>query len=118
MFSLRFIVGFIILFLGFHLVATINNLYWLIWWLDIPMHLLAGFWLGLVFVYLNQKFFKIQNKWAVIIFIVSFAVFVGFLYEFFEFIFNISQMGTADTMGDLFFDFLGGLATAIFYAIL
>ncbi len=63
---------------------------------------------------------------TMMILVVSFAVFIGVLGEFFEFlsdifiagkgIFEISQQGTGDTMGDLFFDLLGGLVAFGIYS--
>ena len=60
------------------------------------------------------------------ILIVSFAVFIGVLWEFFEFLFDVflsskgyfaaAQQGTGDTMSDLFFDLLGGFVAFNIYS--
>ena len=123
MVSLKSIISLFVFILLAHIFAVINHWYWTYNWIDIPMHFLGGFWLGLVFLYFINPNLEIKNhKFLVMmILVISFAVFVGVLWEFFEFLsdvlfssrgyFEISQQGTADTMGDLFFDIIGGLVT-------
>lgn len=98
---------------------------WLHWysallWLDIPMHILGGFWLGLFFIwlfsfkeievfedFLNKKNFKFFLK------ILFFVLIIGILWEVFEFMINESitrnLFDTIDTFSDLVFDLLGAI---------
>jgi len=117
MFSLKAIIVFLVIILILHGVALINNLYWLLPWFDIPMHLLGGFWVAMFFGYLNRKFFKLPNFWSAALLTISFVALFGVLWEFFEFFLNhlsfLQKFGDfqgdlADTMGDLFFGLLGG----------
>ena len=99
--------------------------YFSIWYFDILMHFLGGIWLGLFFLW----FFSIKNlsslKWLLnfdgfqfVYQTVLFVLFIGVLWEFFEFytINYISQesFNVSDTISDIFFD-LAGAFTAIFY---
>ncbi len=127
MVSLKFIIGLFVFILIIHGLAVINSWYWTYKWIDMPMHFLGGFWLGIIFLYFINPSLEIKNhKFLVMmILIVSFAVFVGVLWEFFEFLSDVfisskvylaaAQQGTGDTMSDLFFDLLGGLAVFVGY---
>ncbi len=128
MHSLKIIVSFLVFLLFIHIFASIAHLYWLIDWVDMPMHFLGGFWVAMVFFYLNQKFFKIQNFWTTVIMTLSFVALIGVFWEFFEFLydffifskeyFGVFQRGISDTMSDLFFDLIGGSAFLIVDKIL
>lgn len=89
-------------------------------WLDIPFHLAGGLWVSLLFFFLFGNLFSNEfyshrfEKVKVLIFAVCFAVFIGVLWEFGEFLldqwFNFYlQQGVADTMKDLLNDIIGGL---------
>lgn len=110
-----------------HILATFNYWYWTYLWLDIPMHFLGGFWVAMAAVYLifNYQFpiskeVLSQNFLTFLIVILSLVALVGIFWEFYEFLNDfffssknytqIFQQGAADTIGDLFFDFLGGLS--------
>lgn len=127
MFSLRFIIALLIFIVVLEVFIIINHLYWLISWLDMPMHFLAGFWVALVFNYLNQRFFKLSLFWTTTIMTLSFVALIGVLWEFFEFSLDSFfflekwgpfQGGLSDTMSDLFFDLLGGLAAVVINFVL
>ena len=99
------------------------------------MHFLGGFWLAAAFITLNSKLriknsefaVKLPNYLITILITLSFAAFIGVLWEFAEFLFDIFissggyakivQQDAADTLGDLFFDLLGGLTVAIIFLI-
>lgn len=99
-------------------------------WIDIPQHFLFGILSGITFYWFAYKLPRIVNlsgnKFFIALLVVSWAVFLGMLWEFLEFTrdfilidylrHNIrpAQLSNADTMGDLFFDLLGGLSLAIF----
>jgi uncharacterized membrane protein YjdF len=126
MVSPKLIIGLLILILSFHILATLNSWYWIFTWLDMPMHFLGGFWLAVVFMWLNSKFNIIEIRPPNIdklILVLGFVILVGVFWEFFEFGYDVlisskgyfaaAQQGTADTMSDLFFDLLGGLVFLI-----
>ncbi|OGM89383.1 hypothetical protein A3J77_01170 [Candidatus Wolfebacteria bacterium RBG_13_41_7] len=130
MFSLKSITISLIFILLAHIIATFNYWYWTYTWFDIPMHFLGGFWVAMVYFWINAKVeilnseFSKLPKWLVnLLFILSFIALIGVLWEFYEFIFDffngktgMFQGSSADTMGDLFFDLVGGTtAFAIFY---
>ncbi len=97
------------------------------------MHFLGGFWLAAVYFWIdakieisNPKFSKLPRWLIDLIFTLSFVVLIGVLWEFYEFLsdfyflaggkISVFQSSFADTIGDLFFDLIGGItAFAIFY---
>ena len=95
--------------------ATEFHWYSSIWYFDIPMHFLGGFWLGLVAIYLfSLKDFSFKS----ILKIFFIVLLVGAGWEVFEILIDkfITQnsFNFLDTASDIFFDFAGGLF-AIFY---
>lgn len=98
-----------------HFIAT--KLYWYssIWWFDMPMHFLGGFWIGLACIYL---FPPKDSSTTSILKILFLLLFVGVGWEVFELLFNnyVAQnpFNTLDTISDIFFDLSGG-AFAILY---
>lgn len=82
-------------------------LYYEIWWLDIPMHILGGMAFALLFVFtLNFK-----NRKATFLEIILFVMVVGIVWEIYEYAIHIylgkDWNGILDTIKDLFDDFLG-----------
>lgn len=112
--SLKFIIRLLTFIAVIHFLALYNYWYWTYQWLDMPMHFLGGFWTALFFFWLAKKYFpqifQSLNLLIILIFALSFVALVGVLLEFVEFFYNIQQSGVADTLADLFFDLLGGLA--------
>ena len=125
---------FLVVILLFHFIATFNYWYWAYLWLDMPMHFLGGFWVAMAFVYLifNYQFpipseFLKQNFLSFLIITLSFVALIGVLWEFYEFLSDfflssknytqIFQQGAADTMGDLFFDLLGGTVLSLAFKL-
>ncbi len=83
------------------------NLYYEIWWLDIPMHILGGALFALLFVNLSTYFkLKLEVKSLLI-----FVFFVGLVWEVYEYsmyvYFNYDWGGMYDSIKDLFDDMLG-----------
>ncbi|HDQ16570.1 MAG TPA: hypothetical protein ENN31_00385 [Candidatus Vogelbacteria bacterium] len=122
-------------FILFRLIFTLNSLafihlwYWRIWWFDLLMHLLGGFWITLIFLYFlygsNKYYFSIKSVFLWAIFI---SLAIGGIWEIFEISFDqflaaqfgfrspdILSLGWRDTLSDLLFDFLGGLLTAFYF---
>jgi CDP-diglyceride synthetase len=94
-----------------------NKFYWYssIWYFDMPMHFLGGFWLALVLIYLfplSDSSFKSIYK------IILGVLFIGVLWELFELFFKnyVAQnpFNGLDALSDIFFDLAGGF-TGVFY---
>ncbi|MBI3046513.1 MAG: hypothetical protein HYY86_03210 [Candidatus Harrisonbacteria bacterium] len=89
------------------------------------MHLTGGFSMGLIFLYFWGEDLRLsgagKNFLFSVIMTAAFAVLIGVLWEFSEFFFSVlfpefpTQPSVADTMADLFLDFLGGLLLASIY---
>jgi len=107
---------FLILFIFFvNFVAMKFYWYSSLWWLDMPVHFLGGFWLALASIWL----FSLADKSFRSIFkIISLVLLVGIFWEIFEIMVNESisrnPFNILDTVSDLTFDLAGGLS-AIFY---
>lgn len=99
--------------------------YWysIIWYLDMIMHFLGGFWLGLAYIWffnpseslklrLGSKVFDVVFK------ILLFVFLFGFGWEVFEILINdvITQnpFNFLDTISDLCFDLSGGLCAILY----
>ncbi len=88
-------------------------------WFDVPMHIIGGIWVGLVFLYLFSGFFSHESydhhaeRVKIFILGIGFAALIGIFWEFFEFgldtFFSLSlQASVADNMKDLLMDVIGG----------
>ena len=97
-------------------------------WLDIPMHALGGFLVAAIFLaFLEERNLLVWSKNNLVNFIltVSFVMLIGVLWEFYEYASNyfsneilnygIAGMNIKDTLGDLFFDLVGGSLAADYY---
>ncbi|MEK7193329.1 MAG: hypothetical protein AAB652_00905 [Patescibacteria group bacterium] len=109
-----------------HLIGVFEGLYVSVWWYDIPLHLFGGAWVALLFFYIAEDYWKIFSSSAgsrkqflmVVCLTLGFVMLVGVFWEFYEYLFDVfiagkhpfayAQQGLADTMGDLFNDFVGG----------
>jgi hypothetical protein len=105
---------FVVLIFFLNLIAS--KLYWYssIWWLDILMHFLGGFWLGLVFLWIFYKDLSNQNLKKEIFFKVILGVaVVGIGWEFYQIMVNNlfakNAFDLLDTLGDIINDLLGGV---------
>ena len=112
-----------------HVLAVVFGWYHSYPWIDAPQHFFGGVLAALIFYWVNfryPQFFRIvPGALAPMLLVISWAVFLGVLFEFTEFLYDriavdylnltyrYTQLGLADTMGDLFFDILGGLSLGI-----
>ena len=109
-----------------------------LWWLDVVLHFLGGLWLAVLgwwYLFAYKYFPEIKSRgfsgdlisgtgWILVVGLISFAVFAGVLWEFFEFSWDyflakpysaeLAQPSLEDTLSDLFFDLVGALV-AVFY---
>jgi len=113
-----------------HIVAVISRWYHTYPWIDIPQHFFGGVLAALIFyliTYAYPRFFKLNSNFPIpIILVVGWVALLGVLFELMEFSYDSiifgylgignfpSQLGLRDTIGDLFFDLIGGMSLAIF----
>lgn len=93
--------------------------YWysLIWYLDIMMHFLGGFWIGLFFLYIFSRGKQLSFNLNLLFKLLLMGFLIGLLWELYEFYLNIvagTSFNLNDTLSDLFFDLLG-IAVSLFY---
>ncbi|MFA6273847.1 MAG: hypothetical protein WC662_01690 [Candidatus Paceibacterota bacterium] len=107
----------LVLFIFFiNLVALKFYWYYSVWYFDMIMHFLGGFWLGLLFLWI----LKIQNVSINSILKIILSVFiVGFSWEIFEIIVNNffaqNPFSFFDTISDLCFDLAGGIFSFFYF---
>jgi CDP-diglyceride synthetase len=94
-----------------------NKFYWYssIWYFDMIMHFLGGFWVGLAGVYLFQPKEVSFNS---VINILLFVFFIGVGWEVFEMLVNDvivkNSLDFIDIASDIFFDLSGGLCAILY----
>jgi hypothetical protein len=95
------------------------DLYRYIPWVDIPLHFFGAASLAVSY-YLVLRMFKVDLTGLILfLFVVSLVVATGVLWEFLEFGVDLvypalkMQPSVADTVGDLFLDFFGGIVGAV-----
>lgn len=108
-----------------HLTALQSGWYYIYPRIDIPMHIVGGVWAAILFFWIfeirKDNYLFVTPWWISEILALSFVAFIGVLWEFSEFLYDVfispsrgyayvTQMGVVDTMKDLFFDLVGGLA--------
>ncbi len=99
--------------------AIYHHLFFYIWWLDIPLHLLGGLWIGLlVLAYYAPRFREpdLLSDPAVLRTAVIAALVVGLFWEVFEFSLDrfivINTHDMHDTLDDLLNDVIGAVFAA------
>ncbi len=108
-----------------HFLALYFSWYWSIWWYDIPMHIMGGFWVGgmvlwLYFLYRKEEIDENINRFRVVMISLVATLIIGILWELFEFsldtfvIFKTNDL--VDTASDIINDIIGSLLIS-FYVI-
>jgi len=107
-----------IIFLIFFLNLLASKFHWFfsIWWFDMPMHFLGGFWLGLILLwYFPQESLSSLSVLKIILGVLLIAI--G--WEIFEIVVDrtITQnpFNSLDTLSDLCFDLAGGFFAMIYF---
>jgi hypothetical protein len=89
-------------------IAIAEYLYWRIWWFDIPMHVLGGFWAGLFGAWMLRIFGLEVSMLRCMLF----ALAVGVVWEVFEYYSGLTDFMyisySADVAKDLVMDVIGG----------
>jgi hypothetical protein len=104
-------------------VADYWHLYFYIWWLDIPMHILGGFWVALtslaIYYALPERREKDCSSMFVYALSIASALLIGLIWEVFEFSVDIILSSfvtkSADILKDLGDDLVGGLLGAVLF---
>lgn len=109
--------AFLILFI-FAINYVAMKFYWYsaIWYFDMPMHFLGGFWLGLALIW----FFSVREfSPKSILKIILGALLIGILWELFEILIDKSiaqnPFNILDTISDMCFDLAGGGLSIIYF---
>ena len=95
-----------------------NQFYWYysIWYFDMIMHFLGGFWVGLLFFYLFYYGNLVPKS---IFYVFLWVLAIGISWEVFEFCFYnyIAQnaFNLFDTSSDIFFDLFGGAFAVLYF---
>jgi hypothetical protein len=109
------IISLILTILILNTLAMKFHWYFSIWWFDMPMHLLGGFWLGLFIIWLLK--IKEISLSEIIKILLGFLI-VALGWEVFEIsvdrIITQNPFNTLDTLSDVCFG-LGGALLSIFY---
>src|SRR3989344_5045979 len=90
--------------------------YYTVWWFDIVMHFISGFWVGLFFLYVFYDKNTFFRKFTAVILGV---LLIGILWEIFEVYLNVVSLESfsiKDTALDMFFDLAGGLSMMFYYS--
>lgn len=106
----------VVLIFFLNLLALKLHWYSLIWYFDMFMHFLGGFWLGLVSLWLfGWGSFSRGLALKTLVFVLI----IGLGWEFFEILaYNQivkESLDILDTVSDLLFDLMGGMAALIWY---
>ncbi len=111
--------------LSFHFLGSFYHWYDAVLWLDIPMHLIGGMWVALLFVYLFEKYLlKLEQVhfFRSLILALGFVALIGILWEFYEYLSDVyiykihplnlvfNPKNYPDTLSDIVNDLVGGTA--------
>ena len=114
-----------LVFLIFILNYLAQKFYWYytIWYFDMIMHFLGGFWVGLasLWIFSGEKDFKAELNARLTLNVVAYVLFIGISWEFFEYFFVNNLAGNPfnmlDTVSDVFFDLAGGIFSVFYFFI-
>ena len=114
---------FVVMFTTLVVVAALNklalyfNLYWSVWWFDIPMHFLGGFWVALSALWvISFSASQLLRARTVSIFIVTILIVlvIGLWWETFELYYGISKVAAPDFLADTITDIILDVVGAVF----
>ena len=122
--SARLVLSLFFILISVHILGIYRNWYWDVSWLDVPMHLLGGFFAAVLVLWLRKKnpaLFSGDNLIADFIVILGLVSLISVFWEFFEFFLDYysgatalkNQLSVSDTMFDLFFDLSGGVVAYV-----
>ena len=99
------------------------HLYFLLWWFDIPMHMVGGFWVALtsMVIYYHLGWIHRHDRSAsfVVAAMLGATLVVGILWEVFEFsvehLVKLNDNGVFDTLKDLLDDMIGAVIASVIF---
>ena len=104
--------------------AQVFYLYWIVWWLDVPMHILGGMFAGLFFLAVFRSLtashpFKESFIITLAVAILG-ALIIGLLWEVYESIAGVTYSAFGgrrfDIIKDVMMDLAGGSLTALLFS--
>jgi hypothetical protein len=113
-----------ILFIAiFHYMAIKYSWYWTYKWMDIPVHIVGGFWVSLTSLWVALKIKHIDNingyKKKALLIMLSSVFIIAILWEIFELVFKVTSLNSInywqDTLGDIFNSFIGGVLSFLYF---
>lgn len=107
---------------GLNFLATFLNWYRLMWWFDMLMHFLGGFFIAWLVIYILMRFSKekriIYNSFLIKQ-VLLWSLVIGLGWEWFEwatdFITGAGDMHMLDSYSDIFFDMAGALTALLLF---
>lgn len=103
---------------GINQLAGAMSWYWIMWWFDMPMHFLGGFFsavLIMLFFYRRLRYIDTVNTTRALLYLVAGTVVLGLVWELHEVVVEraipagMDIVSFVDSISDLFFDTAGGL---------
>jgi len=113
-----------ILFIAiFHYFALKNSWYWTFRWLDIPVHIVGGFWVSLTVLWICLKIKHIDSingyKKKALIAMLSSVLIVAIFWEIFELISGVTSLHSIgywqDSLSDISNSFVGGIIAFLYF---
>jgi len=125
----KLLLALVLLIAGLHYGGLSFDWYHAIWWFDIPLHMLGGAFIGILFLYIFREKFLLLNELSLFpltILGVGFVMWLGVLWEFYEFFADVfilkhyALLGSPgwirfDTLKDLLDDMIGGAIAIILF---
>ncbi len=112
-------VSVMVVVVGLHWFASLNDIYDTVWWYDIPMHFLGGLWLFLFGLWVvNTQYGNIFLRHTSVKSLIFFVLVIGVLWEIHEIVFGFMHFSDPgyffDTFKDLTMDIIGALFGSVF----
>jgi len=103
---------------GLNHLATMKSWYWIVWWFDMPLHFIGGFFSATIiflFGYHHLRTVERHHPRKALLYIVLGVLLAGIAWEIYEFIVQqtlpqVRLVSWLDSFSDLFFDCAGGLS--------
>jgi len=113
-----------ILFIAiFHYFATAYYWYWTYKWIDIPVHIVGGFWVSIVALLVSLEIRHIDSingykRKSLLVMIIS-ALIIAFFWEIFELVFKITSLHDVsywrDSSIDIFNSLVGSVIAFLYF---
>lgn len=113
----------VLLIAVFHFLSVKYYWYWTYRWIDIPVHIVGGFWVSLTALWVALKVGHIDSiygykKRALVLMLISVLI-VAILWEVFELMFKITYLNDigywSDSLGDGFNGLIGGSVAFLYF---